>query len=87
MIAAAAPVARQPKISPALATVISLAASSGVRWGVMRTAEVIVLCRNSPVTASVPAIRANAPASRRLIGARRGGADAKRREQAPGGSR
>ena len=63
VMAVAIPVAARPKASPAAAMVMSLATSSGVRRGVIRTAGVMVLCRNSPVTESAPASSATVWAS------------------------
>ena len=63
VIAAAIPEAASPNTSPAPASVISLAASTRPRRGVISTAGTMVLCRNSVVTASAPAISAKVCAS------------------------
>ena len=73
VMAAAIPVAARPKTSPAAARVVSLAASSGVRRGVIRTAGMIVWCRNSPVTESAPAISATVWASPAIARTERAG--------------
>jgi hypothetical protein len=53
--------------------VMSLAASSGVRRGVIRTAGVMVLCRNSLVTESTPASSATVWASPAMARTERAG--------------
>src|ERR1035441_7014799 len=73
VMAVASSVVARPKASPAAAMVMSLAASSGVRRGVIRTAGVMVLCRNSLVTESTPASSATVWASPAMARTERAG--------------
>jgi hypothetical protein len=72
-MAAAIPLTARPNASPATARVMSLAPSSAARRGVIRTAGVMVLCRNSPVTQSTPAISATVCASPAMASVERTG--------------
>src|ERR1035441_6299271 len=73
VMAVASSVVARPKASPAAAMVMSLAASSGVRRGGIRTAGGMVLCRNSLVTESTPASSATVWASPAMARTERAG--------------